>query len=322
MNTLHHKAVRNARSTRTTPAMRLGSCFALGLLLLSVGCASKRAEPRVVANLSGYCEGIVFDTQDAAFVSVLHRQAVYTLRGTETPSIWYRTTEPNGHKILPDGSHLLAARGGVHHIDSGGALIEVLAPQLATPNDLALDGDGGFYVTVPAQAEQQRTALQSGVYYLDSSRTVTKVAGDFCYPNGVVVRPDGRSLLVNDSCSQQVIEFQITAPGILSGRRVWSKLPDARSVPDGMTLDQAGRVYMADYGSGDVVVFDQTGKILRRHQTGLEHPSNVAFGGPALNDLYVTGSRSAEDGLGQLLVLQLGVAGRSSLTLPAPIRAK
>ena len=325
MDTQHRDrpAIGSIQNSRTPPAARLGLCCALGLLHFFLsGCATKRVEPRVVANLSGYSEGIVFDADNAAFVSVLHHQTVYTLRSSDAPAAWYRTPEPNGHKILPDGSHLLAARGGIHHVDSGGTLIKVLAPQLTTPNDLALDGDGGVYISVPAEAEQQRDSLQSGVYYLDSTGTATKVAGEFCYPNGLIVRPDGRTLLVDDSCTRQIVEFQITAPGVLSGRRLWAQLPNPKSVPDGMTIDQAGRVYMADYGTGDIVVFDTAGQIVRRYATGLQHPSNVSFGGTGLTDLYVTGSRSAEDGLGQLLVLPLGVAGRSSLTLPASIRTR
>ncbi|MCX5689916.1 MAG: SMP-30/gluconolactonase/LRE family protein [Planctomycetota bacterium] len=295
------------------------SVTVLGLTLCMGGCGASRFEPRLVADLPGYSEGIVLDANGSHFASTLHRESVFIIRGTSPPAVWYHAPEPNGHKVLPDGTHLLAAKGGLHHIDETGTLIEVLTPQLATPNDLALDGDGGVYISVPAESEQQRDGMQSGVYYLDSTGSVTKVAGEFCYPNGIVVRPDGRTLLVNDSCTRQIVEFQITAPGVLSGRRVWAQLPDAKSVPDGMTLDQAGRIYMADYGTGDIVVFDHAGKVVRRYPTGLDHPSNVAFGGPALNDLYVTGSRNAEDGLGQLLVLPLGITGRSSLTLPAPI---
>lgn len=292
---------------------------AVGIVVVAGGCAASPVEPRTVAELSGYSEGIVFDADGAAYASTLHRQAVWIMRGSSPPVSWYSTIDPNGHKILPDGSHLIAAKGGIHHVDATGTLIEVLAPQLTTPNDLALDGDGGVYVTVPAVSGQEREAKQSGVFYIDSSRAVLKVAGDFCYPNGVVVRPDGKTLLVNDSCTRKIFEFQITSPGVITDRRVLAELPDPKSVPDGMTIDRAGRLYMADYGTGDVVVLDHAGKVLHRYPTGLQHPSNVAFGGSDLTDLYVTGARRDEDGLGQLVVLPLGVRGRSNLTLPPSI---
>ena len=86
-----------------------------------------------------------------------------------------------------------------------------------------------------------------------------------------------------------------------------------------MTFDQDGRLYVADYGTGFVTVFDGTGRLLGRYSTGMQHPSNVAFGGVALQDLYVTGAPVNEGGAGQLVVLPLGVRGRSSVALPASI---
>lgn len=296
------------------------SCVAIGLGVLASGCAQHQVTPRVVATLPSYSEGIVFDGQGAAFVSVLNKETVFVIRDPAPPLAWFRVTEPNGHKVLADGTYLIAARGGVHHVDADGKLIEVLAPQLVTPNDLALDGDGGVYVTVPAESKTDREAGQSGVYYLDARKGLHKVADDLCYPNGIVVRPDGRSLLVDDSCNRRIYEFRIDSPGVLSSRRILLEVPDTRSIPDGMTLDHAGRIYMADYGTGTVRVFRSTGEAIHEYPTGLEHASKVAFGGGALDVLFVTGSAHGEEKPGQLVVLPLGIRGRSSRAIPASIR--
>ena len=78
-----------------------------------------------------------------------------------------------------------------------------------------------------------------------------------------------------------------------------------------MTFDQDGRLYVADYGTGFVAVFDSAGRLLRRYSTGLRHPSNVAFGGRDFGELYVTGAPIDENGAGQLVVLSLGVRRRA-----------
>ena len=295
---------------------------AIGVVMLACGCSPTQGQPRVVAEFPGYCEGIVFDAHGAAFASTVQRESVFVIRGSDPPTNWYKTIEPNGHKILPDGTHLLAARGGIHHLDPSGTLIKVLAPEIATPNDLALDGDGGVYITSPAVSENDRAAKRSGVYYLDAARTMRRVADDFCYPNGIVVRSDGRSLLVNDSCNRRIYEYQISSPGVLAGRRLLAEIADRKSVPDGMALDHAGRLYMADYGAGVVVVISESGQIVHSYSTGLQHASNAAFGGDHLTDLYVTGSPGEQAGSGRLVVLPLGIPGRSSLTLPAHSRAR
>lgn len=313
---------RNSRSFRST-IVTIGRGFASSCLsifiVLTSGCAPSRVEPRIVADLPGYTEGIVFDAHGSAFVSALDVGSVHIINRRDAPAEWYRTNKPNGHKVLPDGTHLIAAEAGVHHVKSDGTLIQVLAPQLVRPNDLALDGDRGVYITVPQDSEAQRMARRSAVYYLDSARVLHRVADDFRYPNGIIVRPDGRSLLVNDSADDRIYEFQINSPGVLSGRRVFADISSSRTIPDGMTLDQAGRLYVAAYGRGVIMVFTTSGSLIREYPTGLKHPSNVAFGGDTLTDLYVTGSPGKQEGPGQLVVLPLNMPGRSSLSLPASI---
>ena len=83
-------------------------------------------------------------------------------------------------------------------------------------------------------------------------------------------------------------------------------------------LDEAGRIYIAHNGVGRVEVLDTLGRLLRRYQAGNLLASNVAFGGPTLGDLYVTGSPGAKSGPGALFRLHLGVRGRSSSATPAP----
>ena len=99
----------------------------------------------------------------------------------------------------------------------------------------------------------------------------------------------------------------------------YSLSSDAKAGPDGMTFDQDGRLYVADYGTGFVAVLDSGGRLLRRFSTGLRHPSNVAFGGRDLGELYVTGAPGDESGAGQLVVLSLGVRGRSSRATPVSL---
>jgi sugar lactone lactonase YvrE len=294
----------------------------LTVLAIQTSTLPSEVRPRVVADLEGYSEGIVFDGEGTGYVSLLHRQGVYRVPAKDRPAKWYGVAEPNGHKILKDGSHLVAARGGIHHITPDGRLLQILAPTVPTPNDLALDGDGGFYVSAPAPSEKDQQAKRSSVYYLGLKRPSQPVADGLCYPNGIVVRPDGRALLVNDSCTRQIFEYQITGPGTVTNRRVFAELPDSNAVPDGMTIDQSGRVWVADYGTGVVAVFDARGTVLRQLATGLQHASNVAFGGSSLQELYVTGSPGAEEGTGRLVVLLVGVTGRDTRSTPASITGR
>jgi gluconolactonase len=152
---------------------------------------------------------------------------------------------------------------------------------------------------------------------MTSQSRVHQVADSLCYPNGVVVRADGRMLFVSDSCNNRVYSYQIAAPGVLTSRSVFAVLPDSGKCDlDGMTLDAAGRLFVAHNGCGRIEVLSSHGRLLRRYAAGNRLASNVAFGGPGLGHLYVTGSPGRKSGPGALYRLELGIRGRSSRALP------
>lgn len=297
-------------------------------ILLSVQAGGLPPEASVspvqVAALSGYSEGIVFDSAGRAYVSLLRRNQVLRVRPGAEPEVWANLEEPNGHKILPDGTHLVAAKYGVLHLRSDGTIMDTAAfrydnAPLHGPNDIALDGHGGFYFTDPAATTADQSARRGRVFYVDARKQVHLAASDFCYANGVVVRIDGRVLFVDDSCTSHVYAFDITTPGRLANRRIFASLPDSgRAALDGMTVDASGHLFVAHYGAGRVEVLDSTGALVRRYAAGNPLASNVAFGGLRLDELYVTGAPGAESGPGVLMRLSLpGVRGRSSRALPS-----
>jgi len=295
-----------------------------GLLVLQAGGlpSEDRVTPLKVADLDGYSEGIALDSSGAAFVSLLHRGAVVRIRPGGAPEKWLAIKDPNGHRIASDGTHLIAARGGIYRVAPDGRRLDSVlihrAPEVL-PNDLALDGNGGYYVTAPA-ANGADLPRASRVFYVDSLARVTDVARSFLYPNGIAVRADGRVLYIDDSGTNRVYTFDIVAPGQLRNRAVFAILPDSGkdSALDGMTLDAEGRLYVAHYGVGRVEVLDTAGRLLRRYRSGNVLTSNLAFGGPEVGDLLITGAPADENGVGVLNRINLGVRGRNSRELPAP----
>jgi len=80
--------------------------------------------------------------------------------------------------------------------------------------------------------------------------------------------------------------------------------------PDGMCLDAAGNLYVAHYGMKQVQVLSPAGKLLARYDGGNLTTSNVAFGGPKMDQLFVTGALGNYEGSkGGLFRLDLGVQG-------------
>jgi gluconolactonase len=299
--------------------------LALSTLLVSWGADPLPPEgeitPVKVADLPAYSEGVVIDQSGALFLSIRNPHSVLRFGPDSAPGHWLQLHIPNGHKILPDGTHWVAGDGTLVHVAADGRVLDSITSDgagrpLRRPNDLALDGDGGFYFSDPGPGLDRRS--QSGrVFYMSPQQGIRQVADSLCYPNGLVVRADGKVLLLNDSCNNRVYSYQIAAPGTLASRRVFATLPDSGKCDlDGMTLDASGRLFIAHNGCGRIEVLSSKGRLLRRYAAGNRLASNVAFGGPGLGHLYVTGSLAEKSGAGALFRLELGIRGRSSRALP------
>lgn len=285
------------KPARAWRAIAFAACTAMAAGTL-VPAASQTLEIEEVVRVPTYTEGIVFDHDGNAYIS--HDKFITRVAPAGEKTIWAETGSPNGHKVLGDGTHLVCDRlGFVYHLDREGKVLRKASTQcegepLRTPNDICLDTPNqGFYFTDPGGSREKPVGT---VHYVDSAGETHLAAGELFYPNGIVLRPNGKTLLVGESMRNQIVEFEVLAPGKLGPPRVFAKLPSKEprqldNKPDGMTLDEKGNLYVAHYGMGQVQVLDPSGRLIRQLSAGpVIFTSNVAFAGPGRADLYVTGS--------------------------------
>src|SRR4051812_19042763 len=276
--------------------------------------------PVKILEVDNYCEGVVFDAAGRGYLSHGKFLVQFTLDGQQ--KVWAETGAPNGHKILADGTHLVcdADRHAVLRLSPTGGLLEPASREcdgqpLRGPNDLSLDTPHrGFYFTDPGGSSD--TKPTGTVHYVDRQGKTHLVDRELAFPNGIVLRPDGKSLLVGESKHNRVLVYDVTAPGRVANRKVFADLPtkdpsagQIDNQPDGMCLDAAGNLYVAHYGMKEVQVLSPTGKLIARYPGGNVTTSNVAFGGPRRDQLFVTGGLGPEGGRGGLFRLDLGVPG-------------
>ncbi len=142
----------------------------------------------------------------------------------------------------------------------------------------------GFYFTDPPHQQ---------VWYVSPDRREKQIVAEGFRPNGVILTPDEGTLVVTDSDAPHLWAFRVEKDGRLKyGEKYFQplRLPSGgatRPGSDGMTVDKAGRVYVATRSG--VQMFDPTGRIsgvILKPQPG--SLSNVAFGAPDLKVLYAT----------------------------------
>jgi gluconolactonase len=274
------------------------------VLALLIGAQTAQGvQPVQVVQVPGYTEGVVFDPQGHAYISLPYQGTIYRVTGT-TATVWAKTGAPNGHKILPDGTHLVCdgKEHAVLHLDQNGnrlgkASTESEGRPLRAPNDLTLDANGGFYFTDPGGSSVANPI--GTVHYVDRDRRTHLVASGLAFPNGLVLRPDGRTLLVAESQRNRILSYPIESPGKAGATTVFATLPEKAgdqiaNEPDGICLDREGNLYIAHYGMRQVQVLSPDGRLLHRYPAGVLTTSNVALGGPRMNQLFITGALGEE----------------------------
>lgn len=267
-----------------------------------------------------YCEGVCFDYAGNGYVSWGASITRFSLDGKN--GVWAETGAPNGHKILADGTRLVcdASQHAVLHLSADGKLLDPASKEcdgkpLRGPNDLTLDTpNGGFYFSDPGESSLANPI--GTMHYVDRAGQTHLLASGLAFPNGIVLTPDGKKLYLGESQKNRVLVYDVTAPGKVGEAKVFAELP-AKNVaagqidnqPDGMCLDAAGNLYVAHYGMKQVQVLNASGKLIRQYGGGNVTTSNVAFGGPKMDQLFITGGIGPEAGEGGLFRIDLGVQG-------------
>lgn len=278
-----------------------------------------KAQTVELFRVPAYCEGVVFDHKGQGYISWKDSITRFTLDGKN--EVWAVTGAPNGHKILADGTHLVcdASHHAVLHLSADGKMLDPASKEcdgkpLRGPNDLTLDTpNGGFYFSDPGGSDLKDKI--GTVHYVDKAGKTHLIDSGLAFPNGIALSADGKTLFLAESQTNQIHTYDVTGPGKVGKRKLFANLPKhpsgdhLQSQPDGICLDAEGNLYVAHYGMKQVQVLDPKGKLIRQYDGGNVTTSNVAFGGPKHDQLFITGGIGKESGEGGLFRIDLGVKG-------------
>jgi gluconolactonase len=135
------------------------------------------------------------------------------------------------------------------------------------PNDSSADGKGGVYFT--SSGEFSLSAPATGaILHLDRKGKLRRVAEGIRYSNGIAVDLPHHRLLVSEHLNRQVLAFPLLADGDLGKPSIFFELNklvlphvdlDPLAGPDGLELDDTGRLLIAEYGAGRIHLVGPTG---------------------------------------------------------------
>lgn len=190
-------------------------------------------------------------------------------------------------------------------------------------NDMVVDREGRAYVGNFGFALYEEAFKPAEIVLVSSEGEAKVAAGDMAFPNGSVITPDGKTLIVAETFAARLTAFDIEEDGALSNRRVWAAFDDLgvlpfrddsvrRVAPDGICLDEEGGIWVASPGS-EPGIFRvlEGGRITHRLKLN-NLPFACMLGGPDRRTLFALTGRFrklARDGLIETMRVDVPGAG-------------
>jgi len=226
---------------------------------------------------------------------------------------FYDGDDVTGFTFQSDGSLLLFMDGGAVKRLADGDLTTVIegVPELAESrfNDVVADPEGRVFCGTQPAADDL-----AYLYRLDTDGELTTLLDDVELSNGLDFSPALDTLYLCETMGGTVYRFDYDREtGALSGQSTFVEIPQDNGLPDGLTVDTDGYVWVALYGGHSVVRFAPDGTEDRRIEFPTQDVTSLTFGGPSSSDLYVTSAahRSDDAEAGALFRLSLDdISGR------------
>lgn len=193
-----------------------------------------------------------------------------------------------------DGGLVLAMRDGIHLTDADGAGLRLFVPiEDDRPdlrmNDAACDPAGRLWAgTMAFDATPDVGAL----YRIDADGSVTPVLAGLGISNGLGWSPDTQRMYFVDSPTRRidVLDYDV-ATGTVTNRRPLVHIDDTPGVPDGLTVDADGGIWVALWGAAQVRRYSPDGTVTDILDLPVDQPTSCTFGGDAGDVLYITTAR-------------------------------
>lgn len=190
------------------------------------------------------------------------------------------------------GGLMLGAQQGFATLDlQTEALTLIAQPEAHLPenriNDGKCDPAGRFLAGTMALSLAPRAG---SLYCLDLDLSVHRLLEGITVSNGLAWSADARTLYYIDTGTRAIAGFDYdVAAGALSNRRVMAQVPPELGYPDGMTIDDEGYLWVGHWDGWAVCRWDPaTGQMRQRVPVPVARVTSCAFGGPNLDDLYIT----------------------------------
>jgi sugar lactone lactonase YvrE len=230
-----------------------------------------------------------------------HRVATVDLEG-RAETVVEVPQRPSGLGWTPAGELLIVSMLDRRLLRFDGARLHLVADLsgVATGpcNDMVVDAAGRAYVgNFGYDRHNGEAPRNTCLARVDPDGRVVRAADDLVFPNGMVITPDGRTLIVGETFANRLTAFDVGADGALTHRRVFAELDGV--FPDGICLDAEGAVWVTNPRGDRVVRVLQGGRIAATIPTGERGSYACMLGGADRRTLFILTNTGSGPAMGE-----------------------
>lgn len=256
-------------------------------------------DPEHIATNFQFTEGPIWLPDNSLLFSDIPANRIYRWTADNNIEVWREPTGNSNGLTLDREGRLIACEHTTRRVsrtEADGTVITLAdryeGKRLNSPNDVVVKSDGTIYFTDPPYGIEPGDREQpcNGLYRILVDGTLELLIDDFDRPNGLAFSPDESVLYVDDSPRRHVRAFDVQADGQLTNGRIFADMDHPQpGSPDGMKIDEAGRLFVT--GATGIWVFELDGTHLGVIVTP-ERPANCAWGDSDRKSLYITARTS------------------------------
>lgn len=224
---------------------------------------------------------------------------VWDIEPLDGHAVCHPVEPPLGSLALnDDGRMVLALRDSIVLYEPQRGDLQVLARlPLQHPHWRLNDGkalpDGSFVVGSMHVFRAEGEPPLGGIYRVDTEGRLTTIGPALGVANGPLVHPRDGRFYIADSTARRIDSFAMAPDGRLHDRQTLASTQALGSAPDGCCADAQGGLWTALVHAGALVRLGLTGEVTHRIDLPLQHPTALCFGGPDLDQLFVTSIRDS-----------------------------
>jgi sugar lactone lactonase YvrE len=223
---------------------------------------------------------------------------------------------PSGLGWLPDGRLLVVSMEDrkLMRLEEQGLVLHADLSPLAkhSCNDMVVDSFGRAYVgNFGFDYTGGGRARATSLILVTREGQIHFVADGLFFPNGMVITPNGRTLIVAETFGARLMAFSIEPGGGLGTRRIFADFRTRRRgrFPDGMCLDEQGAAWVASPSTNECIRVLDGGEVTDRISTRDENAIACMLGGTDRRSLYICVGRLGQEDAGKILATQVDVPG-------------